>query len=333
MLLDEESELRIAETVSAIASSYAIFALGKELGRTTTQQARAVFGATSTRLTFLEQSYLAGKAASVVGTDALRNMSAERLQNWLQTNNINLTDVDQATLTGLKQETERWLQGRSETWQQKMRVQIGIQDREWRATLSGRTFRNAQSIAVARNAALNNLIDRLRDEGAGMQSDADRLIQSEMHNYFQKGQTADRPKDEIVYKVPRLSACRECLRICVNPDGSPKKFKLSDVEGLSNFGLPKFAWEFVIGPIHPYCYCILFRETDKKAFDKNTRAAKDRSKERAERLSKSTRSDPIGDGQIKDLVKGLGPDLAEQPHLIAFLSAVRKIYADSLPLD
>ena len=85
-----------------------------------------------------------------------------------------------------------------------------------------------------------------------------------MSGYFQEGQVAGLSGDELVWKLPRASACVHCLRIHTNADGSPRKYKLADVEGNSNSGLPAFAWGFTIGPTHPYCYCVLFRETQKQ---------------------------------------------------------------------
>ena len=107
-----------------------------------------------------------------------------------------------------------------------------------------------------------------------MQLDIDRLVQSEMNNYFQQGQMAEVDGEEIVYKIPRVGACRHCLRIHLHPDGTPRKFKLKDVSGNSNYGLPAYAWQFSIGPLHPYCYCVLYREIDKPPPKEKSAAAK-----------------------------------------------------------
>jgi len=79
-----------------------------------------------------------------------------------------------------------------------------------------------------------------------------------------------------VYKIPRATACQHCMRLHLNSDGSPRKYKLKDVAGNSNIGLPAFSWQFVIGPVHPYCYCLLYRELERAAPSKSKKLAQAR---------------------------------------------------------
>ena len=263
-LLDRETESRVMAIVRAVVSSFSVFSIGRELGQTITQSASSALGLTTAgRLTFLESAFVAGKAASSIGTDALRKMTEPELVRWIRINNVTLTPADRVTIEAMKNNTERWLQGRSAAWQAKMRAEIAVADQAWRATLASTSFANAQALAAARSSALRNLVNRIDDGTAAWQSDIDRLVQSEMNSYFQEAQVASLSGEEIVYKIPRITACPHCLRICVNTDGSFKRFRLQDVQGNSNVGAPARAWVFTIGPIHPYCYCVLYRETDK----------------------------------------------------------------------
>jgi len=331
MLLDRESEKRIMDIIAAVVSSYTVYAINRELGQTVVQAAQSALGLTPAgRLTFLESSYIAGKAANILGTDAIRRMSEAELVTWITENNIVLTPADRVVINQMKTDTERWLQGRSEAWQARMRAEIAIADTAWRATLQSTSFADAAALAAARSAALRNLLNRMEGSSELWQGDIDRLVQSEMNSYFQTGQVSLASDDEIVYKVPRGSACRHCLRITLNTDGSFKRFRLGEVRGNSNINVPAIAWQFTIGPIHPYCYCVLYREDDK---DLGPR--KDLAEAKADSLGKSLRKNSCGISDDPDLLfeeQEGDSDHGHRPaHFTAMINAVKRAYGDSLP--
>jgi len=330
-LLDRATESRVMQIVNAVVSSFSVFALGRELGQTIPQAASASLGITTAgRLTFLESSYLAGKVATAIGTDTLRTMTEPQLVSFITNNNIVLTEADRVTINAMKENTERWLQGRTAAWQAKMRAEIAVADQAWRATIASTTFDNAGALAVARNTALVNLVNRVEDSSAEWAADVDRLVQSEMNNFFQEAQTADLSGEEIVYKQPRVSACPHCLRICVKPDGSFRRFKLKDVAGNSNIGRKAAQWVFTIGPIHPYCYCVLYRESD---VSKGPHRSLARAKRQS--LHKGLKKNSCGIPDDPDLLfedqKG-DPKHSHRPaHVNVLINAVKKAYGDSLP--
>jgi hypothetical protein len=66
--------------------------------------------------------------------------------------------------------------------------------------------------------------------------------------------------DPYVYKVPiedeRL--CKSCRNAYLNKDGSPKIFRLSELEANgSNIGLKPNEWKPTLGQLHLNCRCIL----------------------------------------------------------------------------
>jgi len=331
MLLDRAAERRVMEITQAVVSSFSVFAIGRELGQTVVESVSSALGLTAAgRLTFLESSYIAGKAASILGTDALRRMTEAELVTWITTNNITLTAADRIVIGQMKSNTERWLQGRSEAWQVRLRGEMAIADTAWRATLQSTTFADAGALAAARSSALRNLLNRMSDSSELWQADIDRLVQSEMNAYFQTGQVALVSGDELVYKVPRGSACPHCLRICVNTNGTFKRFRLDDVRGNSNVGTPAIAWQFTIGPIHPYCYCVLYREEDK-----DLGASEALARAKAESLGKSLTKNSCGISDDPDLLfeeqEGDHDHSPRPAHYTAMINAVKKTYGDSLP--
>jgi len=339
MLLSEAGERRLLQLLASIANSFSVFMIGRELGQTVIQASRNAFmNVSSVPTTFLEQSYVAGKVARIAGTNALKSMTETELQDFILNTNLQLTEADQVKLSTLRRDTSRWMEGRSEAWGQKIKASVFNADREWRAELSTGSFFDRGTRSTARNAALRNLMDRIRDDQAGMQTDVDRLVQSEMHHYFQEGQVADVPGDEIVYKVPRFNACPHCMRVHLGPDGTPKKYRLQDVQGNSNVGLPARAWKFTIGPLHPYCYCVLFREIDRPVPDESTRGSQRLKAERRERLAKAAEGlfvpnscglvdmDTLFEEQL--LKSGDGHDHEVPRHVKVLITAVKRVYGE-----
>lgn len=257
MLISREAELRLQNLVGALTSSYAVYMIGRDLGQSMLGAARNALSTSAGARTFLEQSYLAGKLAGQLGTGVLRTMSEVNLVQFLRDNPITLSQTDRLLMEQLRSDTERWLMGRNETWQQEMRGEISRANQQWRASLQQQSFTDAAARSLFRNAALQNVIERLQGKEDAWAGDTSKLIQSEMATYFQRGQVADADPDEYVYKVPRQQACKTCISLHLDSQGGYRIYQLREVQGNSNAKLPQYAWSFTIGPVHPWCYCIL----------------------------------------------------------------------------
>jgi hypothetical protein len=79
--------------------------------------------------------------------------------------------------------------------------------------------------------------------------------------------TGEAPKDQLVYKTVISDArlCQWCRRFYTNADGTPKLYKLSELQANgSNFGKKKRDWLPTVGPTHPRCRCQLHVHKPKK---------------------------------------------------------------------
>lgn len=80
-------------------------------------------------------------------------------------------------------------------------------------------------------------------------------------------------KDALVYKlvVNDTHLCDWCHKSYVNPDGSPKVYKLKELQrNGTNDGKPRHQWLPVVGPHHPRCRCQLIAvgsDLDEKVVD------------------------------------------------------------------
>lgn len=336
MLIDQETEQRIMRILQAVSSSVSVYLIGKELGQSTLQALSSAL--TTRRLTFLEQSFLAGKVAQSIGTDKLKTMTEASLRDWIVENNVTLSDTERATLAQMRNDTERWLEGRSASWQQNFRTAIANADRDWRATIAAGSFTDAQARSVARNGALAELIENLRDNSGSFESDVDRLIQTEMHAYFQQGQVVGVGGDEYVYKIPRMGACPHCMRLHLKSDGSPKLYRLKDVIGNSNWGKRAYSWKFTIGPVHPHCYCVLYRVSDKTPPGANLDFATARKTTLRKSIDEETalltaECDVPANPEIlfEDVLsKSAGKEQMPE-HQVRLVAALRDIYGDEIP--
>lgn len=264
MLISQQTQDHLESLVGVLASSMAILATGRELRGERSTISSAVSVMAMGKLTALEQSYVAGKIASYVGVDVIRTMTEEALKDWILANNFMLTPVDRANLEHLKESAESWIQGRGDAWKAKLRQVTSKANLAWKAAVETRNFTDNAQKAALRERALREYTDDLHEMMDAVDPEVDRLVQSEIVNFFQRGQVSGFISNELVYKVPRPTACKYCLELHLNADGSPKTYKLSEVLGSSNIGSAAYSWGFTIGPTHPHCYCVLYRTSERE---------------------------------------------------------------------
>lgn len=64
--------------------------------------------------------------------------------------------------------------------------------------------------------------------------------------------------DARAAKVPESSACEDCKRLYLGPDGAPKVFVLTELlDNGTNVGKPREEWAPVVSYTHPNCLCAL----------------------------------------------------------------------------
>lgn len=258
MLLDDESLNQLNTAADAAMDQFALFMIGYGLYKPVPTAPSFRPG----QLSFLEQSYSAGKIAQVLGPKDIKGMTTESLTDLINRAEIPFTVQDQETITRLKQEANTFLEGRAEAWKQRLRLQAVSAERSFAADTLGL---DAFEANLVRSAALARFVNGMGGTVDQTLLEVDTLVQTDMASAFQQGFVSGLPEDEVVYKIPRATACQYCLKLHLEADGSPKKYLLSDVQGNSNIGAPASEWEFVLGPVHPHCYCILYRESETPA--------------------------------------------------------------------
>jgi len=260
--LDVETEERLDGVAAAAMGAVSLSLIGKDLREGLDARGRLI--QLPRRLTLLERAFLAGKVANVLGANKVRKMSTRTLDKRIE-ELVELDDVDLVQLDTLKNRTRRWMVGRMTAWQVRQKASIESADKTHDATLKDTTDGERSGVSNKRRAALRGLSRSIAAQVAIMVPEMDRMLQTDLFQYFQEGQVLGIAGQEEVYKIPRSTACVQCYRLHIASNGEPIKYVLKEVQGNSNVGLAPFDWKFTIGPVHPHCYCILHQQTKEAA--------------------------------------------------------------------
>lgn len=128
----------------------------------------------------------------------------------------------------------------------------------------------ASALETQKQAA--TLAAKLRKRTGDYRKDWDKVAVTELHNARQHG-IADSLRERHgggvrVFKQIMPDACVYCQRLHTGPDGTPRIFKLADLE-LTNIGRRKAEWTAVVGAVHPHCQCETIYIPDGWGFDED----------------------------------------------------------------
>jgi hypothetical protein len=274
-LITEDTEREIQSWFKSFASAFAAMAFGGtaglaalravNIGRTTTRATRQEIGLGSA-LTPLEQSFVAGKLAGAVGVTPVRKMTANQLRRGLDATGVStLTTKDRMALEALRRQNAQAMVNRLARWESQLAAAVHNANVRWAGALeAGEVPLSGIGRREAARRALAGLAEEMKDlttqAGAGM----NQLTQTSMAQSFQQGQAQNASPNDIVYKIPRMTAEKHCMRLHLNSDGTYRRYVYRLVAGNTNIGRKPPDWVFTIGPVHPHCYCILRFERKQK---------------------------------------------------------------------
>lgn len=313
MLVDDGTESEIKDVVQATMSAFSVWLMGKELGAPRGSKPDIANVGTQAYLT---QSYLNGKLAQLIDVGDLQSMSPDEAAQAIRTSGMGLTQADYNDIEALQADAERWIQGQADNWDHDIDSELSDAEKEWGAALSEDAFTDTFGRESVRLAILAGVAAAIMDVSGGVEGDLNRIVSTQMADAFQAGQTNGVDADELVYKVPRPTACEGCFRLHLDDSGKPIVYRLGDVDGNpTNLGNNYDDWEFCIGATHPYCYCILYRvsQTGEPVEDQDMADA------REEAMEKSV--EHLGVASSMEMVKSiLDRQYRRTARAVAFLS-------------
>lgn len=129
------------------------------------------------------------------------------------------------------------------------------------------------SEAIEEHKAVNQLTTDLRQATEDWARDWQRIAATEMQLAYETGFVESTKvahgSEARMAKIPEPSACGECLKHYLGPDGKPRIMPVSwwEKNGVSNFGRKKAEWKAVTGAMHPWCRCTLVRVPEMMHFN------------------------------------------------------------------
>lgn len=209
-------------------------------------------------------SFHFGMLSEAIGQTAARKLSYEQLRNYIRHGDyIPLTIREQAVLNSVKAQLFNDLKTlHGKIFQDVNQVLINqgykgtlVDQKKWLENEVKQGLQDKQTVRMIANEIGSKTGDWSRD--------FDRIIAYTSTLAFEHGkaemiQRNAGEEDPIVYKVVFPGACKHCIRLYTNADGSPKLFKLSElIANGTNIGRKAADWLPTLGPVHPYCRCAL----------------------------------------------------------------------------
>lgn len=188
----------------------------------------------------LQDAYMFGKVQALLKKKHTR-ITLTEFFNFLRENPVPLLPSEVKALEAVSRKAAKYIQGLS--------------------TRNVKKVKTAIANNIKQRGSTQALASDLRSMLGGMTRDFERLAATEKHTAFQLGyanQIKERfSEDEQVIKLPRADACEHCKRVYLDKDGNPIVFKLKDILGHSNYGLPPKSWKPTVEAVHPWCQCQL----------------------------------------------------------------------------
>lgn len=203
-----------------------------------------------------EEAYLFGQMSTVLELEQALALSYTEFKTSLEAEpqTYALDEFQQRAVLAAKRQGAQYIRGLG----QRVDLDVGqtMLDAEeaqrQREMISGEV---ADAIETSTQAA--TLASSLREKSGDYLKDWDKIAVTEMHNARQHG-IADTLRSRHgsgarVFKQILPDACVYCRRLHIGPDGTPRIFKLTDLD-LTNVGRRKPEWQAVVGAVHPHCF-------------------------------------------------------------------------------
>jgi len=176
-----------------------------------------------------------------------------------------LSDIEKHAVDHVKENVAQTVQKLSSQFQQKVEGLIRDGNFEYRNIIQTEGIRPAFVTAIEEDKKIQEIVKDLREATGDFARDWSRVAVTEMNNAQSYGAAdaivkRNKGKQELeetyVYKlvVRDAALCAYCRKFYVNPDGTPKIYRLTDLmRNGTNYGRKASEWKPVVGSTHPNC--------------------------------------------------------------------------------
>lgn len=217
-----------------------------------------------TSFTPYEQNFYFGRLAVVLGDKNAATLGYNDFKQYLRRGQyIPLNIREKASLSFAKQRSYSHLKNLGQRVEQTVSGII-ISEDQARRDLFEATIKESVERAVLERDTINSIVSEVGHKTGDWSRDLGRIAATEMQYVYEEGRAAGIEKrygkEALVYKEVYPQACRFCIRFyTTNGIGSkPKVFKLDELRANgTNIGRKQKSWQKTLGPIHPYCRCMI----------------------------------------------------------------------------
>lgn len=212
---------------------------------------------------YIADAYIAGHTRGAVEPS---RFSEEQHNNWKHTRvHPALTDTERYAIEHFKENIAQNTQKLSTQVQQTVENLIregNLKQRNFVQTeKTGRIFIEG----IQEHKTVQEVAKQLRDGTEDFARDWKRVVSTELNNaqsfgaadaMVKRNEGVKEPHEVYCYKilVQDAALCDYCRKFYLNPDGTPKVYKVSELmKNGTNYGKKPSEWKPVIGSVHPNC--------------------------------------------------------------------------------
>lgn len=216
------------------------------------------------------ESYLYGQFMAQTEKPSVQKMSFEEFKKEAAKRPVTLSAPEEFAVKNAELHAGAHIRHLGAKIEQQASMLIFKEDAEMRS----RILRDVKQETAA-NIQKQESIGKLKKQLSHIQPDWDRdwnrVAITEKTNAMNQGVADSMRKDHgdpWVFKRPMPDACKHCIRLHIGPDGAPRIFKLTVLEGHgTNVGVKAPDWKPVVGTTHPHCQCVISRVPPGWGFD------------------------------------------------------------------
>lgn len=215
----------------------------------------------------IEDSYFMGRSRNDTRKPAAREeVSLDEYERKLKQRATPITDAEKYAVDHIKSSAGNHITALKDKARANFEGIINSNNLEYRNNILNEEIRPVLADGVEFSSTNAQIASDMREKTGDLYRDWKRVSNTEISNGMNLGEVdaiidrnKSKPTNEIyVFKYVNKdgATCIHCKKAYQNPDGSPKVYKLSELQANgSNYGLKPSAYRATIGPMHPNCRC------------------------------------------------------------------------------
>lgn len=213
-----------------------------------------------------EQNFYFGRLASALGNNNASKLTYNDFLKYLRKGQyIPLSSREKASLDFAKQRSYSHIKNLGQRVTQDTSGIVMAEDQAVRDVYES-TIKNSIERAILERDTVNSVVSEIGHKTGDWGRDLGRIAATEMQYVYEEGRAADIERSEgkegLVFKEVYPQACRFCIKFYTTGGigTKPVVFKLSELRANgTNIGRKQKDWLPTLGPVHPYCRCMVHK--------------------------------------------------------------------------